>query len=70
MDIFYLYAAIIEMENRCIMATFLMCWVKNLLTNRTRVRFPAGRPWSCIFRNWSRFGSYNVYLIDTRISNT
>ena len=26
--------------------------------------------WSCIFRNLSRFGSYNVYLIDTRISNT
>ena len=24
-------------------------------------------PWSCIFRNWSRFGSYNVYLNDTRI---
>ena len=23
-----------------------------------------GRPWSCIFRNWSRFGSYNVYLND------
>ena len=34
------------------------------------VRFPAGRPWSCIFRNWSRFGSYNVYLYDTRISYT
>ena len=30
----------------------------------------AGRPWSCIFRNWSRFGSYNVYLNDTRISYT
>ena len=26
--------------------------------------------WSCIFRNWSRFGSYNVYLNDTRISYT
>ena len=25
---------------------------------------------SCIFRNWSRFGSYNVYLYDTRISYT
>ena len=37
---------------------------------RTRVRFPAGRPWSCIFHNWSRFGSYNVYLHDTRISYT
>ena len=36
----------------------------------TRVRFPAGRPWSCIFRNLSRFGSYNVYLHDTRISYT
>ena len=35
-----------------------------------RVRFQAaGRPWSCIFRNWSRFGSYNVYLNDTRISH-
>ena len=33
-------------------------------------RFPAGRPWSCIFRYWSRFGSYNVYLNDTRISYT
>ena len=32
--------------------------------------YPAGRPWSCIFRNWSGFGSYIVYLIDTRISNT
>ena len=29
---------------------------------RLRVRFPAGMPWSCIFCNWSRFGSYNVYL--------
>ena len=28
------------------------------------------RPWSCIFRNWSRFGSYNVYLCDTRIYYT
>ena len=36
----------------------------------TRVRFPAGRPWNCIFRNWSRFGSYNVYLNNTRISCT
>ena len=24
----------------------------------------------CIFRNWSRFGSYNIYLHDTRISYT
>ena len=24
----------------------------------------------CIFSNWSRFGSYNVYLHDTRISYT
>ena len=24
---------------------------------------------SCIFRNWSRFGSYNVYLIDTIINS-
>ena len=38
------------------------------MIQRTRVRFPAGRPWSCIFRNWSRFGSYNVYLNDTQIS--
>ena len=38
-----------------------------LVIQRTRVRFPAGRPWSCIFRNWSQFGSYNVYLNDTRI---
>ena len=37
---------------------------------RRWVRFPARRPWSCIFRNWSRFGSYNVYLNDTRISYT
>ena len=28
---------------------------------------PSRRPWSCIFRNWSRFGSYNVYPSDTRI---
>ena len=39
-----------------------------LVIQRMRVRFPAGRPWSCIFRNWSRFGSYNVYLKDIRIS--
>ena len=32
-----------------------------LVIQRMRVRFPPGRPWSCIFRNWSRFGSYNVY---------
>ena len=38
-----------------------------LLIQRTRVRFPAEMPWSCIFRNWSRFGSYNVYLSDSRI---
>ena len=38
-----------------------------LVIQRSRVRFPAGRPWSCIFRNWSRFGSYNVYIYDTRI---
>ena len=25
---------------------------------------------ACIFRNWSRFGSYNVYLNDIRISYT
>ena len=37
---------------------------------RTRVRFPAGRPWSCIFRNWSWLGSYNVYLNDPRIFYT
>ena len=41
-----------------------------LVIQRTRVRFPAGRPRSCIFRNWSRFRSYNVYLYDTRISYT
>ena len=34
------------------------------------VIFPAGKPWSCIFCNWSRFGSYNVYLYDTQISYT
>ena len=39
-----------------------------VVIQRTRVRFPAGRPWSCIFRNLSRFGSYNIYLNDTRIS--
>ena len=22
----------------------------------SRLEFPAGRPWSCIFRNWSRLG--------------
>ena len=32
---------------------------------RTRVRFSAGRPWSCIFRNWSRLGSYIMYILTT-----
>ena len=41
-----------------------------LVIQTTRVRLPAGRPWSCIFRNWSRFGSYIVYLNDTQISYT
>ena len=40
------------------------------VTSSIQVRFLAGRPWSCIFRNWSRFGSYNVYIYDTRISYT
>ena len=31
------------------------------------VRFPARRPWSCIFRNWSRFGSYSMYPEDVYI---
>ena len=44
--------------------------ITGLVIQRSRVRFPAGGPWSCIFRSWSRFGSYNVYHIDTQISNT
>ena len=34
----------------------------SIVIQRTWVRFPAGRPWGCIFRNWSRFRSYNVYI--------
>ena len=51
--------------------SFGFFWIrpeKGVVIQRSRVRFPAGRPWSCIFRNWSRFGSCNVYLNDTRIS--
>ena len=32
------------------------------------ISIQSGRPWSCIFRNWPRFGSYNVYPYNTRIS--
>ena len=39
-----------------------------LVIQRTRVRFPAGRPWRCIFRNWSQFGSYDVYRKPPNIS--
>ena len=48
-------------------ASVAQWWSTGLVIQRTRVRFPAARLWSCIFRNWSRFGSYNVYLNDTRI---
>ena len=30
-----------------------------LVIQGTQVQFPARRPWSSIFRNWSRFGSNN-----------
>ena len=28
---------------------------------------PSRKPWSCMFRNWSRLSLENVYLSDTRI---
>ena len=40
------------------------------LASRLHLPCTYNMPWSCIFRNWSRFGSYNVYLYDTRISYT
>ena len=36
-----------------------------IVIRRTLVRFPTGRPWSCIFRNWFRFGPHNVYVHNT-----
>ena len=63
--------------NNCRANSYLAALVNAILVRpktrtvkTTRVRFPAGGPWSCIFRSWSQFGSYNVYLNDTRISNT
>ena len=44
------------------------CWTNNVPEDAGSI--PSRRTWSYIFRNWSRFGSYNVYLNDTRISYT
>ena len=42
----------------------------NMAVDLSRWFYHLHSNWSCIFRNWSRFGSYNVYLHDTRISYT
>ena len=65
----------LDYQTSALPLSYRSCWRQlgcefSLVIQRTRVRFPAGRPWSCIFGNWSWFGSYNVYLYDIRISYT